>query len=130
MRSRPFRQRAGETDQVPSRRRQQMSGIPSPGNIYAFRTGPYSEFAPPETGRYAAFKVIGSSEKLVAIAVLDGVWAMLPSLDQAQAASILHEHRFAHTGRLAVFGVNAEQWTPSELREVVLLGTVAVFPAE
>lgn len=98
------------------------NGLPRAGNIYAFRTLPLSEFAVPETGRHAAFKVLGVSEKLVAIAVLDGIWASPPSLDAANSAGILHEHRFAGTGKIAAFGVNAGWWKPSDLADVSLLG--------
>ena len=48
--------------------------LPIAGNVYSFRTSPLSEFAPPETDRYAAFKVLGVNERYIAIAVLEGVW--------------------------------------------------------
>ncbi|CAN5116666.1 hypothetical protein BH11PSE2_BH11PSE2_17450 [soil metagenome] len=96
--------------------------IPDAGNIYCFRTSPFNQFSPPNTGRFAAFKVIGADDRFVAIAVLDGVWAEPPSLKGAAAKGILREHRFAHTGRLAVFGVNLTSWKPSELSEAFLLG--------
>lgn len=46
---------------------------PDKGHYYAFRTKPYNEFAHPETGRYAALKIIGSSNEMVTVAVLDGI---------------------------------------------------------
>ncbi|WP_156457140.1 hypothetical protein [Bradyrhizobium sp. CCH5-F6] len=97
-------------------------GAPVAGDIYSFRTSPLSAFAPPETGRYAAFKILGVNERYVAIAVLEGIWSTPPSLSVANEALILHEHRFAHTGRRATFGVNVDWWTPSELDIVSLLG--------
>ena len=97
-------------------------GSPREGNIYAFRTHPLSEFAAPETNRYAAFKVLGVNEKMVAIAVLEGIWTSPPTLD-AIGSTILHEYRFAHTGQIASFGVNADRWKPSELTDVSLLGS-------
>jgi hypothetical protein len=97
---------------------------PVAGEIYSFRTSPLSGFAPPETGRYAAFKVLGVNKRYVAIAVLEGVWSTPPTLGVANEALPLHEHRFAHTGRMAAFGVNADWWTPSDhLDGVSLLGS-------
>ena len=70
---------------------------PAAGDIYAFHTVPTNVFAVRETGRYAAIKILGSSKRLVAIAVLDGIWSALPSLKEASRTSILNEHRFAFT---------------------------------
>ncbi|PJG55472.1 hypothetical protein CVM73_10525 [Bradyrhizobium forestalis] len=103
---------------------------PVAGEIYSFRTSPLSGFAPPETGRYAAFKVLGVNERFVAIAVLGGIWSTPPSLRVANEAVVLHEHRFAHTGRMAVFGVNADWWAPSDLDSVSLLGSGRLSPEE
>jgi hypothetical protein len=103
---------------------------PAPGQIYAFRTAPLFAVSAQETGRYAAFKVIGCSDDLVAVAVLDGVWFARPSLEQAQQTSILKEYRFAHTGRQAVFGARPEEWPLTELREAVLLGEDPASPDE
>ena len=105
-------------------------GSPVAGNVYSFRTSPLSEFAPPETGRYAAFKVLGVNERYVAIAVLEGIWSTPPSLRAANEAAVLHEYRFAHTGRMAAFGVNADWWTPSDLDDVSLLGSRRLSPEE
>jgi hypothetical protein len=105
-------------------------GSPVAGNVYSFRTSPYSEFAPPETGRYAAFKVLGVNERYVAIAVLEGIWSTPPSLSATNEAAVLHQHRFAHTGRMAAFGVNADWWTPSDLDSVSLLGSGSLSPEE
>lgn len=104
--------------------------LPVAGNVYGFRTSPYSEFAPPETGRYAAFKVLGVNERYVAIAVLEGIWSTPPSLSAANEAAVLHQHRFAHTGRTAAFGVQADWWTPSDLDSVSLLGSGSLSPEE
>lgn len=96
--------------------------LPVAGNVYGFRTSPYSEFAPPQTGRYAAFKVLGVNESYVAIAVLAGIWSTPPSLSAANEAVILREHRFAHMGRMAAMGINADWWRPSDLDAVSFLG--------
>jgi hypothetical protein len=105
-------------------------GLPAAGDIYSFRTSPLSEFASPETGRYAAFKVLGANENFVAIAVLDGIWSAPPSLNAADEASVLHERRFAHTGSTAAFGVSVNWWTPSDLDSLSLLGRVRLPPVE
>ena len=48
-----------------------------------------------------------------------------------QAASIINEHRFAHTGRPAVFGVNRDWWKPeSDLDEFRFVETQTVSRAE
>jgi len=105
-------------------------GSPVAGNVYSFRTSPLSEFAPPETGRYAAFKVLGVNERYIAIAVLEGIWSTPPSLRAANEAVALHEHRFAYTGRMAAFGVSTDRWTPSDLDSVSLLGSGKLSPEE
>jgi hypothetical protein len=87
---------------------------PEVGHIYAFRTRPFCTFSPQETGRYAAIKVLGVSDLLVVVAILDGIWQSRPSLAQAERAGLLTEHRFAHTGRLAVFGAYRKTWDIAE----------------
>jgi hypothetical protein len=104
---------------------------PAEGEIYAFRTTPCSDFAPPDTGRHAAFKVLCVTEKVVGIAVLDGIWPAPPSLDQAGRAEILAEHRFAHRGDLAVFALVRTAWRPEgALDALVLLGRRRLSAAE
>lgn len=104
---------------------------PCIGQVYSFRTSPYSEFAPPETGRFAAFKIIGLAEKHITIGVLDGVWPTHPSANDLQFTALLKEHRFAHTGRLAVIGVNRDWWQPLELLdEVRFVGTQRLSSVE
>jgi hypothetical protein len=105
-------------------------GSPVAGNVYSFRTSPLSEVASPETGRYAAFKVLGVNERYVAIAVLEGIWSAPPSLRAASEAAVLHEHRFAHMGRMAAFGVSTDWWTPSDLDSISLLGSGRLSPEE
>ena len=104
---------------------------PSAGQIYSFRTTPYSEFAPPTTGRYGAFKILGAEEKYIVVAVLDGIWPTAPSLSSAQASGLLEEHCVAHTGRPAVFGVQREWWKPeTDLMDFTFLGTQRVSHSE
>jgi hypothetical protein len=102
------------------------------GQIYAFRTSPYSEFAPPVTDRYAAFKIIGIDKHNVAIAVRDGIWTSSPTLEQVLPTSILRRQRFKDPiflmlgERPAVCGVLPKGWHSKDgLEELVLLGTEA-----
>ena len=104
--------------------------LPNVGDVYAFRTSPTSTFATMETNRVAAFKVVGADEKLIVVAVLDGVWGEYPTLTEAGACSFLREHRFAHTGRAAIFGVNIEWWSFDRLNGVVRLGEGTVTTEE
>jgi hypothetical protein len=99
------------------------NSFPAAGSIYSFRTAPFSKFASPTTDRYSALKVLGSDGTYIAIAVLDSIWSKPPSLNDAGACDILREHRFSHTGRLAVWGVNVEWWNLSDLDEMTYLGT-------
>lgn len=108
-----------------------LPSAPDEGQVYAFRTEPYSEFAPPETGRYAAFKILGATDTQVAVAVLDGIWPEAPALNAMRASSIVNEHRFAHTGKPAIFGVNRDWWEPEkDLNELSYIGRLAVSRAE
>lgn len=103
---------------------------PTPGAIFRFRTTPYTKFSPTETGRYATFKVLGSDSRLVVLAVLEGIWHHPPELKDT-VRTILQEHRFAHTGRPAVVGVQWDWWTPDkDLQEVALLGHLPLAKEE
>lgn len=103
---------------------------PAAGELYGFRTTPYTTVGPPETGRYAALKVLGVRDKLFIVAVLDGVWPALPSLAQARRAAVLKEHRFAYQGGPAVFGVHVDGWKPSDMQDFHLLGADSLTGAE
>lgn len=96
-------------------------GLPSVGDVYAFETAPYSEFAAPDTNRYAAFKIIGANDRHLAIAVLDGIWDRLPRPTEVSSAGVLRQHRFAHTGRVAAFGIQTAWWKPVELKAIMLI---------
>lgn len=98
--------------------------LPRAGMVYSFRTAPYSDLSPTKTGRYAAFKILAADARVVAYAVLDGVWDAPPTARLVGRAAILKEWRFALSGRPAVFGVPAKRWQPAdlfELAEVTLL---------
>lgn len=84
------------------------------GQIYSFQTRPFTEFSPPVTGRFSAIKILGVSQGYVVVAVLDGIWSKPPTFSDVRSTSIICEHRFAHTGRPAVFGAIREWWKPSK----------------
>lgn len=101
------------------------------GQVYSFQTRPYTEFSPPVTGRFAAIKILGLNDNYIAVAVLDGIWSNSPALSEVRPTSIINEHRFAHTGRPAVFGVIREWWKPlSDLDKFKFVGMQPVTRAE
>ncbi|MEP0393073.1 MAG: hypothetical protein ABJ205_03600 [Erythrobacter sp.] len=101
------------------------------GQVYSFRTRPVTDFSPTSTGRFAAIKILGSSDSFFAVAVLDGIWGSSPTLSEVRSTSILNEHRFAHTGKPAVYGVGEELWAPLEyLDEYTFLGKLPVSRKE
>lgn len=101
------------------------------GQVYSFQTRPYSEFGPAHTGRFAAIKILGADDQHVVVAVLDRVWPEAPTGKDIRGVSIINEHRFAHTGRPAVFGVSRNWWKPeSDLDEFNFAGTLPVSRAE
>ncbi|CAN5646500.1 hypothetical protein BH10PSE5_BH10PSE5_04090 [soil metagenome] len=106
------------------------SAGPTVGNVYAFHTTPTNEFGAQDTERWAAIKLLGTNEGLIVVAVLDGIWNSLPSLEKVKRVPILKEHRFAFTGRLAVFGVIADSWSSTGLSQLTLLGGCRVSPEE
>ena len=104
---------------------------PVPGQIYSFQTRSYSEYAAKETNRFAAIKVIGTDEKIVAVAVLTGIWPVAPTASDIRGQAILNEHRFSHTGRAAVFGVNRSWWNPeADLDRFSFVGSVRLSQSE
>lgn len=124
------RLRSGGTAPSPAEAHPSGDARPSAGDVYAFQTAPLSEFAAPETNRYAAFKIIGVSDRQLAIAVLDGIWDRLPRLTEVSKARLLRQNRFAHTGRTAAFGVQTAWWTPGDLKAVGLIGRVQLTAEE
>jgi hypothetical protein len=98
--------------------------LPTAGSVYSFRTAPLSDFAPQTTDRYAAVKVLDLNGTDIVIAVLNSIWHSPPSLDDVRACDILRQHRFSHSGRLAVLGISVEWWSPSDLDEMTPLGAM------
>jgi hypothetical protein len=95
---------------------------PVAGFVYSFQTSPYSEFAPPSTGRFATFKVLGVDTDQFVIAVYDGIWNAPPTIEEFSKTEILCEHRFAHTGRKAIFGTLEERWDIANFQKIAILG--------
>tara|TARA_R110000787_G_C13432148_1_gene445678 strand:+ start:3087 stop:3941 length:855 start_codon:yes stop_codon:yes gene_type:complete len=104
--------------------------VPIDGSVFSFRTRPFSEFAPPATDRFAAFKVLASNHQFVVVAVQGGIWNAAPTLSDVSVCGILHVRRFLDTGRPAVWGINIEEWKLSEIDEPVLLGALEVSADE
>lgn len=102
-----------------------MESIPPEGQVFGFRTSPSSEFAPQETNRFGAVKVLGVNSDTVVMAVLNGTFEAMPALNQVASCEILRMNRFAHNNREAVFGFAKSWWSESELTELTLLG---IFP--
>jgi hypothetical protein len=59
------------------------------GAIFAFSTTPYFKFSKPVTGRFAAFKILEITEVRTVVAVLDGVWTSIPSINEVDQCPIL-----------------------------------------
>lgn len=81
------------------------------GQVFAFKTQPYTAFSPPETGRYAGVKVIGKNRSFVVIAILDGAWSTVPTEVDASGRPTLAEHRFEAGGRTEIFGISRQDWS-------------------
>ena len=104
-----------------------LPALPEEGHLYSFRTRPYTPFSASETGRYAALKVLGVTDKLVVIATLEPVWPSHPSLKEAAGARVLSQYRLAHKGREAIVGILKETWDIADaLDDCRLLGSVPV----
>lgn len=99
---------------------------PRAGDICAFRTSAsYPQVRVAETGRWAAYKVLAVTDDFAIVATLDGVWTAPPTFAQARKANVLINHRFAHTGSLAVHAVFLETWSKhSRMQDLVFLGRV------
>ncbi len=119
-------------------RRSEIKALPGPsqgveaptGDIYRFRTAPFNEFGPPDTGRYAAIKVLRVDTDQFVVAVLDGVWTTPPSFEEVSRADVLMETRFGFDGSPAVFGVFRTWWDLADLQDVTLLGAKPLTLAE
>ena len=113
-----------------ARRSRAHSSDVSLGQIYAFRTAPFTRHSPPNTGRFAAIKILGVDARSVAVAVLDGTWETAPSLLEVSKCGILRQHRFAGEGRLATFGTHTSWWNIADLVDASIVGLIALTETE
>lgn len=66
------------------------------GDVYTFKTHPFTEFSEQNTNRYGAFKIVDVKDEVTPIVVLDTVGLGIPpTLDQILQSSVLIEKRFA-----------------------------------
>lgn len=98
-----------------------------PGDICAFRTSPTNSFSKPSTGRYAALKILTSGAAIV-YAVLDGIFAEPPDLQQVAQLPVLRDERFGMKHRPAVLSTSPH-WD-IDLLDFVVLGNTDVAPAD
>lgn len=101
----------------------------SPGDVLTFRTSPFTAFAPPDTGRWAALRVLAVDERQVGVAVLDGVWSTPPSLEGALACDILRRRRFAFRDEAVLLGVGRNVWKSGDLPDLVRIGSTPLSDA-
>ena len=66
-----------------------------PGDIYSFRTEPFTDFSARETNRYAALKILGTNDHGVCHVVLDRIFPGPPSMQQVMNLRWLHNCRSA-----------------------------------
>jgi hypothetical protein len=104
-----------------------------PGTVYAFQTLPLGRNSHTPTGRFAAFKVLGANDRVVAVAVLDGIFFKLPSIEELHGLTILKQ-RFIYKEKysrpsppeLAVYGIHKRRWKESDLPELITVGSLHV----
>jgi len=101
------------------------------GDIFSFRTSPASKYSEPDTGRYAAIKVLAETPAQIVVVVLDGIWTKQPTLAEARKCSVLCNRRGHYSGKPAATGIPT-QWgrDPSMLAELTLLGTAPLSHLE
>jgi hypothetical protein len=102
------------------------------GDIFSFRTAPATGFGPRETGRYAAFKVLGQRGESVCYAVLDGIFDRHPTLEQAAGLPYLRNTGFwlqARDGRRALRAALPGTVRGALTRDMMLAAGVTFAPA-
>lgn len=109
----------------PQRRNAKPPGY-KPGDIYSFKTSPFTEFSPSDTGRYAALKILHIGEIYTGIAVLDGIFDSHPSFEIASGLKCLinHRARFAEEPEPATRFIN--HCSDNDLLEFQYLGSVTL----
>lgn len=103
---------------------------PEVGDVYGFRTLPYTKFAPLETGRFAAFKIVSISDEHIGVVVLSGIWNRYPSLREVTGADILRENRFSWNNKVAAFSTLLKNWNEVTRFDPVLIGNPSLSAAE
>lgn len=103
---------------------------PGEGSIFSFHTSPFSEYSPKDTGRYAAFKILGSDAGTVTIAVLEGIWTTPPTYSEASTSAILKKRRLDPSAEPAVFGTHVQDLNMEVLKQVTLLGVTTLSTNE
>lgn len=104
-----------------------MKNLPEVGSVWSFRTRPCTEFSPPDTGRYAAFKVVGRTEYVIVIGVLEGVWARPPALEEVACCGII-QTGFGKDENFepACFGIFWHGWRRADLRGLACFGVMTL----
>lgn len=82
--------------------------IVAPGTVFGFRTAPMFEDSPPDTGRYGALIVLAHDADIVALGVLDGVWASMPAPDEVRDRPLLRCNCFFFKNSVAAFACGVE----------------------
>lgn len=103
---------------------------PEVGDVYGFRTLPYTKFAPLETGRFAAFKIVSISDEHIGVVVLSGIWNRYPSLREVTGADILRENRFSWNNKVAAFSTPLKNWNEITRFDPILIGNPSLSAAE
>lgn len=96
--------------------------VVDPGTVFGFRTAPMFEDSPPDTGRYGALVVLAHDADIVALGVLEGVWTLMPTLDEVRDRPLLRCNRFFFKNSLAVFACNVDDMPA--LAEFAAIGLV------
>ena len=107
-----------------------MVDYPKGGDVFGFKTVPLSDFAPRETNRFGAIKILGTNTESVVVSVLEGVFYSMPTFGEAVSHNILRMNRFSHNNRVAVFGFSKSWWSNSELEQMTLLGRASLSSVE
>lgn len=94
-----------------------------PGDYYSFRNAPITKYSEPDTGRYAALRIL-SVDKTIVFIVLDGVWSYIPRFDDVLERPMLRNKRFLFGGNLALHYVPVD-WEV-DLKEFNHLGNSPV----
>jgi hypothetical protein len=99
-----------------------------PGDYYSFHTAPATEFAAPETGRYAALKIIGVDDECYCLAILDGVFDRHPELAEVAQRPVSHADPWSSQEGPAVAFIGKD--APNDLLDMRFLGAGEVTASD